>query len=256
MASQAKQLFGRNRTKHEDEDEKDEKELEEEVRDNSSSGSISGAGAAGTAAARRNIAAANSGENPDEPPRSLVGSGLEGTTNGNTPPRANPDEIGRLMPEIRKASAVLQHKALKDKNKRGAVRKILGTVTSVALRTTGTAVGALSGLAMGSPTAAIRNAVLMNQAGGTVARGVQKIAGYAVGNKFQGLRMRHKVMSGKYDDELRQAGVDVDALYESAKADIIRKALAKQMQGTRKGGKALGDVKFTKVVEQERRDQY
>ena len=47
--------------------------------------------------------------------------------------------------------------------------------------------------------------------------------------------------------------MDVNELYHNARADIIREALVAQMSGTRRGGRALGNVKFTGVIERESR---
>ena len=92
----------------------------------------------------------------------------------------------------------------------------------------------------------------MNGLGRTVASGVNTITGVAMG-KFSGAYMRARFDLGGYDSQLQQAGVDTEVLYNNAKAQLIKDALAAQMSGTRRGGRALGNVKFTSVIERESR---
>ena len=51
------------------------------------------------------------------------------------------------------------------------------------------------------------------------------------------------------------SGVDTEVLYNNAKVQLIKDALAAQMSGTRRGGRALGNVKFTSVIERESRSK-
>ena len=61
--------------------------------------------------------------------------------------------------------------------------------------------------------------------------------------------MKAQFLNGEFDEILEHEGVDLDALYEHQKADLIRKALADQLSATRRAGKAKGDVKFTKAID-------
>ena len=183
---------------------------------------------------------------------SLGGTGLPGGAGGTGGTGGAPAPAPNLaMLEAQKAANVLGQIALKSKNS-GFIHRAVHTATNVAFKTAGAGIGLAMGLAMGSPTKALSNAVMMKELGGTVASGVNKITGVAMG-RFSGAYMRARFDLGGYDSQLQQAGVDTEVLYNNAKAQLIKDALATQMSGTRRGGRALGNVKFTSVIERKSR---
>ncbi len=253
--STTRQLFTRNRQEAmEDLEDTDEESDEEEKKGNRTN--------IPTPGAQANIEANSSNPQPAGGSPN-AGEGAEasgegapaaaGSSAGSSGETEEPSHLGALMPNIQKAARVLQKKAAKPK-KRNIGLRMLNTAVSVTARTAGTVIGAAAGLAMGSPMAALRNAALMNKAAGTFAKGVNGltngITGYAVG-RFQGARVRFKVQNGEFDDDLREAGVDIDALYADKKAELIRKALGKSMSGTRRKGKDVGELKLVKTIERE-----
>lgn len=264
MADQAKQIFSRNSTKKVDEDAQDEKKLDDEVKQNRETSNVRiSSSTTGALSAGNNISAAVSGGGNlgVAPPTNINGSGLNSSRNNQD---ALPDEqrsddsIGSVMPEIRKAAAVLQREALRSKNGKGsgkhalvkhAAGALLRNTLGFTLGAASAGLGALAGIAFGgNPTSAIRGAAMMKQIGGLAFNGATNIVGVAQG-KFQSLVMRDKFLSGGYDDILEREGVDLDALYQHKKADLIREALAEQIEGTRSGGTSKGEVKFTYSID-------
>lgn len=159
------------------------------------------------------------------------------------------------MTDLEKARLVQRQKALKAKNG-GKIRK----VAKFAVRNTGRAAGIVAGLAMGAAqgdvTKAVSNAATLGMAGAKLGNSVNKVGDMAVG-RYAGAKMRRKSEKGDYIKDLKEAGVSdqfIEEVYNNAKGDAIRKALAAEMSGTRRGGKPLGEVKFTGTMEKETRE--
>lgn len=159
------------------------------------------------------------------------------------------------MSDLEKARIVQRQKALKAKNG-GKVRK----VAKFAVRNTGRVAGIVAGLAMGAAqgdvTKAVSNAATLGMVGAKLGNGVNKVSDMAVG-RYAGAKMKRKSERGDYIKDLKEAGVSdqfIEEVYNNAKGEAIRKALAAEMSGTRRGGKPLGEVKFTGTIERETRD--
>jgi len=159
------------------------------------------------------------------------------------------------MTDLEKARLVQRQKALKAKNG-GKIRK----VAKFAVRNTGRAAGIVAGLAIGAAqgdvTKAVSNAAAIGMAGAKLGNSVNKVGDMAVG-RYAGAKMRRKSEKGDYIKDLKEAGVSdqfIEEVYNNAKGDAIRKALAAEMSGTRRGGKPLGEVKFTGTIEKETRE--
>jgi phage head maturation protease len=83
---------------------------------------------------------------------------------------------------------------------------------------------------------------------GLALSGATKIVGYAQG-AMQGRVMRAQFLNGDFDEVLEHEGVDLEALYQHQKAELIKEALADQLSATRRAGTAKGDVKFTRAID-------
>jgi len=157
------------------------------------------------------------------------------------------------MNNLEAARALIRQKALEERNKKkgkGIVQKGI----NVASRATGITMGMASGLASGSIKDGISNAVIANEFTGMAGGLVGGIVGYAQG-VYRGQRLKMKVRSGAMDEELRRVGFDFNGNFDndptlsSAKARIIRNALASEIYGVRSGGKVKGELKFVDAVE-------
>lgn len=169
-------------------------------------------------------------------------------------------ELNNIMtPEdLEAAQAVVDQEALKAKTKKGGV---FAKAVSATARATGITLGVTSGLASGSVQQGIGNAVMFNEITGMAANGINGVTGWAKG-AFAGKVMKVKIRSGAMDDKLREAGFDFDAEFDpdpiisERKAEIIREALAEQIEGTRSGGRTKGQLRFIDSVEKQlRRDR-
>ncbi len=127
------------------------------------------------------------------------------------------------------------------------------------MRTTAITAGVLSGLATGDVQKAVSNAVVFDGTAKRMARGVNKLTG-AAANRMGGAIMRAKVKHGGYNKQLKKAGVNVDLIYGKEKDKAVQKALGQFASAQRRGGDALGEMKWakavnTKLTEKESRDR-
>ncbi len=159
------------------------------------------------------------------------------------------------MSDAQKMRLVMRQKALKARQG-GKIRKI----SKFAIRNVGRVAGVTLGFAVGAATGDVKNAVKNAAIGGAIGAklgsGVTKVADVGI-NRVAGARIRRKFEQGDYDDELRKVGVSeefIESTYSNIKAKAIRDAVAKEASGTVRGGKALGEVKFTGTMEKETRE--
>ena len=122
--------------------------------------------------------------------------------------------------------------------------------------TAGIVAGLAVGAAQGDMSKAVSTAANLGTIGAKLGNGATRIADFGVG-RFAGARMRIKAERGDYADDLAKAGVSeqfIEDTYNNARSSAIKKALAKEMSGVRRGGKPLGDVKFVGTMEKETRE--
>ena len=198
---------------------------------------------------------------PNISPETLRNGGSS-TVAGNRP-------INRLAPmgrsseisDFDKVRIIQNQKALKAKNG-GRARRVAKFVVRNSGRLVGATVGLAVGAAAGDATKAMTAAATLGTVGSKLGNGVTRIADVGI-NRFAGHRMKVKSLRGDYIKDLRKAGVseefiaeiyDTDKIedaYQKAKGEAIRKALANEMSGTRRGGKTLGNVKLIGTIERE-----
>lgn len=168
--------------------------------------------------------------------------------------QADDEENENTNDDLQAAKAVVTADALKGRAKRGAFGKAL----NITGRAAGITLGATSGLAMGSAKDAVANAAIGNELGNLASKPAMAVTGWATG-LYEGENMRRKIESGEMDEELRKAGYDLartfdpDPVVNQAKADLVRKALAKQAEITRRKGAAAGEAAFMDVIEEGRK---
>ena len=206
------------------------------------------------------IARENNGERTavegELPPNLAGGSDAPPRVQQNNTTRDNQKRMRQTkeMSDIEKARLVMRQKALKAKAG-GRIRKIAKFGVRKTLRLGGMVAGLAVGAAQGDLSKAAQNAAILGNVAEKVGSGVTKVADAGIG-RFAGARMRVKAERGDYKEDLRKVGVSdefIEDTYNKAKGEAIRKALAKEMSGVRRGGKALGDVKFTGTMETETR---
>lgn len=167
----------------------------------------------------------------------------------NTQPQPEENQLNNLDA----ARALIRQKALEELNRKKG-KGILQKGINIASRATGITLGMASGMAAGSVKDGMSNAVIANEITGTFGKWAGGIVGYAQGI-YRGQRMKMKIRSGAMDQELRNVGFDFGGSFDSdpdissAKARIIREALAAEIAGVRSGGKVKGELKFVKAVE-------
>mgnify|MGYP003291099814 CR=1 FL=1 len=179
------------------------------------------------------------------------------TGNSSAPSRGNgtytPSISDNQMENLEAARAYIRQQALAERNRKkgkGILQKGVRGIT----KTAGVTLGAATGLAGGSAKQAAANALIGKEIGGMFGNGVSGIIGFAK-NAYRGQRLKMKVRSGEMDNQLRALGFDFGGRFDddpdlsSAKARIIREALAAEITGTRRGGKSKGEYKFIKAVE-------
>lgn len=176
-----------------------------------------------------------------------TGSTIGGSSgSSSTPPPAtslNSDEASALHA----AQAVVTNEALKGKTKSGIIAKAFRGTTKVATRATGITLGMTSGLASGSVTQGLSNAVLANEFSGMLSRSAVWIGGYAKG-AFAGKVLKRKIISGELDDEFKKVGLDLDSM-PTAKANLLRQALAGAGDAARRAGAKNAEIKLVKVID-------
>ena len=158
------------------------------------------------------------------------------------------------MTDLEKMRLVQRQKALQAKTG-GKGRKIAKFAVRNLGRTAGIAAGLALGAAQGNMSSAISNAANFGMIGARLGNGVTRIADVGIG-RFAGARMRLKSERGDFKEDFKAAGVSeefIEEVYNNARGEAIRKALASEASGVRRGGKALGDVKFTGTIERETR---
>ncbi len=183
---------------------------------------------------------------------------------GTTPPRVTQNNSTRdnqkrmraskEMTDLEKTRLVMRQKALKAK-KGGRFRRVAKFGVRKTFRLAGITAGLALGAAQGDLSKGLQNAAILGNMAEKVGSGVTKVADAGIG-RFAGARMKIKAERGDYINDLRKVGVSdefIEETYNRAKGDAIRKALAKEMSGVRRGGTALGDVKFTGTMESETR---
>ena len=172
--------------------------------------------------------------------------------------------------EIEKAKTVIAEKAMKARNGsydfkrqkgaknfvnnlgknagRFALKSIRG-VAGFSVKATAFGVGLASGAAAGNLTAGLRNGLALSKTAGLATAAAGRGADWA-GRKFKAQHVKKQVQKqgSQMEQDLRDAGVNVDALFNNQKGEMIRKALAAYASGMVRGGQTLADKGFTHEI--------
>ena len=117
-------------------------------------------------------------------------------------------------------------------------------------------VGLAAGAASGSLTKGLEYGTALSKTAGLATSAIGRGASW-YGRQFKSENLRSKIEEKDKNlmKDLQDAGVDTDALFNSKKGDLIKKALAEYTSGMVRGGKTLADKEFTNTILSESLDK-
>ncbi|MBR3281065.1 MAG: hypothetical protein IKI57_04415 [Clostridia bacterium] len=172
-----------------------------------------------------------------------------------------------IAQNLEKAKTVIGEKAMKTRNgsydnhRRPGVKnamknvaknagkfgvKTIKGVAGFGVKAAAMGVGLAAGAATGSLTKGLGYGVALSKTAGLATSAAGRVGSWA-GRNYKSETLREKIATNDKNmmQDLKDAGVDTDALFNSKKGDMIKKALAEYASGMVRGGKTLADKNYT-----------
>ena len=132
------------------------------------------------------------------------------------------------------------------KNLGRAGLKTIRGVAGFGVKATAMGVGLAAGAASGNLTKGLEYGVALSKTAGLATSAARRGGDWA-GRKFKASRLKSEFnkKDSRMMQDLQDAGVDTDALFNNKKGEMIKKALEEYASGMVRGGKTLANKNYT-----------